>query len=300
MRVGGRVGPPRSGLHISCCGRGSAEAAVNHRVLLRWHGGRRRSRERCGEPVRSASHRCLSQDFSVPVKDIWSLWQQRKMSHETCKQQLLESRHIGATRHMTMLDAHIAEEQRVQHEVSIARARETVELDFRSFRKHPLLDEFMAQFRGVGVKPQARYRCLLLRGESRSGKTQRALSLFGSERTLSVNCQGVSPGLPSIRSFTPSRYEAILWDECTEQQVLHNKLCFQSGLQIVTLGQSACNAFAYDVLLHAVPMLLCSNTFSMTHSGGEPLPDEDAQWLRENVIEVRLEPGQKWYLDAEE
>jgi hypothetical protein len=42
-------------------------------------------------------------------------------------------------------------------------------------------------------------------------------------------------------------------------------------------------------------MLLCSNTFSMTHSGGKLLSDEDRNWLQENVIEVRLPAGQKWY-----
>ena len=50
-------------------------------------------------------------------------------------------------------------------------------------------------------------------------------------------------------------------------------------------------------LLHAVPMLLCSNTFSMTTSRGKDLPLEDAQWLAMNIIEVRLAEGETWYLE---
>lgn len=240
------------------------------------------------------------QDFLVSAKTIWELWQHRKMSAEDCKEQLLRSRHMGGVRLMGILDAHIAKERQAMYQNALDRARSTVEEDFVQFRGHPLLDEFMSQFQGASAKPLARYRCLLLRGESRSGKTQRALSLFGSDSTLAVNCQGVSPGLPCIKAFQRHRHAAILWDEVDEQQVLQNKLCFQSGLQIVTLGQSACNAFAYDVMLHAVPMLLCSNTFSMTTSGGKPLPKEDVQWLAENVIEVKLAPGEKWYLERHE
>lgn len=232
----------------------------------------------------------------VTTKTIWELWQHRKMASEDCKQELLRSRHTTAARLMGVLDAHIAEERRQVHVKALELARGLVELEFSRFRSHPLLDEFMAQFQGPTAKPLARYRCLLLRGESRAGKTQRALSLFGSDATLAVNCQGVSPGLPCIRRFSRSRHAAILWDEIDEQQVLQNKLCFQSGLQVVTLGQSACNAFAYEVMLHAVPMLLCSNTFSMTTSRGKDLPPEDVQWLAENIIEVRLAPGMKWYL----
>lgn len=237
------------------------------------------------------------QDFCVPVKSIWELWQHRKMSHEDCKQELLKSRHMGAAKLIGVLDAHIAEERRAVHLAALEQARGLVESEFGKFREHPLLDEFLAQFQGRMVKPQARYKCLLLRGESRSGKSQRALQLFGSDATLAVNCQGVSPGLPSIRSFNRSKHAAILWDEIDEQQVLQNKLCFQSGMQIVTLGQSACNAFAYEVLLHAVPMILCSNTFCMQVRNGKPLPEEDVQWLAENVIEVRLGPGEKWFLE---
>lgn len=226
------------------------------------------------------------------------MWQTRKMSTENTKRQLLESRNMGAAKLLGMLDAHILEETRLATEAELECARDLMEGTFMKFRSHPLIDEFLAQFE-QGAPPQSRYKCLLMRGESRAGKTLRALSLFGSPNTLCVNCQGCSPALPCIKAYNRSRHHAVLWDEIDEQQVLGNKLAFQSGLQLVTLGQSACNAFAYSVYLYRVPMLLCSNTFSMTHSRGKILSEEDRQWLLENVIEVRLPPGQKWYIEED-
>jgi hypothetical protein len=158
----------------------------------------------------------------------------------------------------------------------------------------------MAQFEGPSAKPLARYKCLLLRGETRSGKSARAKSLFGSDRTLCVNAQVKDGSLPCIKQFSRSRHAAILWDEIEEKQVLNNKLCFQSGLQMVALGQSACNAYAYELMLHGVAMLLCSNNFSMTHSDGKPLPQEDAEWLAGNIIEVALAKDEKWYIDKQD
>lgn len=249
------------------------------------------------------AHKCAChnawrpQDYSVPTKAIWELWQLHKMTTEHAKRQLLKSRNMGAARLISMLDAHALEEARERTEAELQVTREVIEGSYRQFREHPLLDEFTSQFSGEPSELRSRYKCLLLRGESRSGKTLRALSLFGSENTLSVNCQGCSPALPCIKKFSRDVHDAILWDEVDEQQVLCNKLAFQSGMQQVTLGQSACNAFAYSVYLFRIPMLLCSNTFSMTHSRGKILSQEDRQWLEQNIIEVQLPSGQKWYLE---
>lgn len=231
----------------------------------------------------------------MTTKTIWEMWQSHKMSTESTKKQLLQSRNMGAAKLIQMLDAHAAEEEKACIEASLALFRVGIEGGFTTFRTHHLIDEFMSQWQEHSSKPLTRYKSLLLRGESRSGKTLRAMGLFGSEATFPVNCQGCSPNLPSIRDFSRNRYQAILWDEVDEQQVLKNKMVFQSPMQMVTLGQSQCNAFAYPVFLYAVPMLLCSNTFSMTHSGGKLLSDEDRNWLQEDVIEVRLPAGQKWY-----
>ena len=124
------------------------------------------------------------------------------------------------------------------------------------------------------------------------------MSLFGAEHTLSVNCQGVSPSLPSIRAFDRAQHSAILWDEVDEAQVLNNKLVFQAGNSTVAMSQSACNAFSYEKYLYAVPMLLCSNVFSYHVSRGKQLPAEDQQWLTENVLLAELAEDDKWFVNS--
>ena len=46
-------------------------------------------------------------------------------------------------------------------------------------------------------------------------------------------------------------------------------------------------------------MILCSNTFRMTQEEGLKDPtDED--WLQANILDARLEPGQRWYFSPAE
>ena len=156
------------------------------------------------------------------------------------------------------------------------------------------------QFSKVHTAPCHRYFSLLIRGESRAGKTALAKSLWGAEHTLVVNCQGCTPHLPSIADFDRDEHMAITWDEIDEQQVLQNEVVFQAGASVVTLGQSKCNQYSYGSFLHGVPMILCSNTFVLPGKGRQThLPAMDAAWLEKNVVEVALPHGEVWYQDDE-
>jgi hypothetical protein len=136
---------------------------------------------------------------------------------------------------------------------------------------------------------------LLFRGPSESAKSKKAGSLFGSEYTLVVICQGMAPALPSIRAFDKKQHMAILWDEIEPCQVLQNKMVFQSGLDPVTLQQSACNAHSYEKHLFEVPMLMCSNKFDFRGTEKKPLDPKDTQWLEQNIYVVDPPPSGKWY-----
>ena len=74
-----------------------------------------------------------------------------------------------------------------------------------------------------------RFRPLLLRGQSRTGKTCQAQSLYGIEDTLLLNCQGFKDCMPSIRGFQRPVHQAILWDEISPAPLCANMLIFQSG-----------------------------------------------------------------------
>ena len=109
-----------------------------------------------------------------------------------------------------------------------------------------------------------------------------------------VNCQGLGTNLPSLRQFSREKHLCIIFDECSSQQVLANELVFQAGVDPVTLGQSACNVHAYEIWLHAVPMILCSNDFQMVSSNNEAMTQAEEDWLTTNIIDGSLPAGETW------
>ena len=76
-------------------------------------------------------------------------------------------------------------------------------------------------------------------------------------------------------------------------QVLGAKEVFHSAAGVVSLGQSNCNQFAYDVWLYGIAHILCSNAFAISEEEGQSA--EDADWLSSNIIDITLPPGQCWY-----
>ena len=241
-----------------------------------------------------------SQDWSVPLRYIHDLWSRRKMSSEDAKSEALASRGMGCKKFMEVIDFTTEEETRLQEEAQVTKVQNRLALTLRPFRNSSIIDEFMEQFARHLQDPQIRYKILLMRGNSRSGKTQRAKALFGPSRTLALNCQGMSPDLPSIAGYDRKAHDAIVWDEIDEHQVLSNKVAFQSGVDPVTLGQSKCNQHAYRRWLHGVPMILCSNTFKWPGDCNHDLPHEDAQWLVENIFMAPVPASGCWYvLDGE-
>lgn len=232
----------------------------------------------------------------MPMRFIHDLWARRKLSHHATKMEALLSRQMGARRLMEMVDFVAEEEARLEQnaQVKVVEARLTKTL--RPFRSSPGIEEFMQQFLVINAEPKSRYRMLLLRGSSCSGKTQKARSLFGSTASLLLNCQGMSPDLPSIEGFNRSQHQAIVWDEIDHKQVLGNKVAFQSGVDPVTLGQSKCNQHAYRRWLHGTPMILCSNVFQWPEDEGHTLSKADADWILANVIMVPVPKGKAWYV----
>ena len=168
-----------------------------------------------------------------------------------------------------------------------------LERSLGSFCAHPKVDEWLEQRAHDALRPHFRSKSLLLRGKSRSGKSQKALSLFGYTRTLLVNCQGLESALPSLRAYDRVKHDAIVFDEVDERQILANKLVFQCGPWPVELSQSVCSQHCYTRWFHGCAMILCSNTFRMTQQEGLGAEAED--WLTSNVIDARLGADEVWY-----
>ena len=155
-------------------------------------------------------------------------------------------------------------------------------------------DAFVHQFLDAESQVAFRFQSLLFRGPSQIGKSQRAMAHWGMHRSLVLNCQGLDTALPNLQEFSKKDFDCIVYDEISERQVLANKVVFQSGPKLVTLGQSPCGPFRYQRDLYAVPMILCSNDFKLTVDDG--LEPAQAQWLAKNVMVADLPPGTKtWF-----
>jgi len=237
----------------------------------------------------------------VPLTNIHSSWQKDKMSSADAKAEILRSRAVGSEKMLRVIEFHEKARKDVETKNMSNHVLAKLKSKEKKFRQDVTVDVWAKQFVDVYTNPMYRYTCLLLRGESRAGKTAFAVSIFGFERTLVVNCQGCSPDLPSIEAFDFSRHVAIVWDEIDEQQVLHNKQVFQAPAHVVTLGQSKCNQFACAKLLHGVAMVLCSNTFAYPHTGcNTSLTPMDENWITSNIYEVQLPAGEVWYEETPE
>ena len=236
----------------------------------------------------------LLQDFPVSSKMVMQQWQQRKLSTQQALDDLVTSRCTRAVACITVVEALRDRENAKEEKRLVEAVLRELEGSLGRFRDHPVVQKWLTEH--VNNKTRAHFRssCLLLRGASRAGKTQKAFSLFGYSRTLVVNCQGLGTALPSLREFMRTEHDCIVFDEIDEQQVLQNKLTFQCGPWPVELSQSVCNQHSYRRWFYNCAMILCSNTFRMTEEDG--LKDEAAiDWLRANIYDARLDKGEKWY-----
>ena len=237
-----------------------------------------------------------AQDFLISFKMVHDNWAAKKISHDVARDLAMRSRCLGCDKLIHLISW---VQEREQTEVICRQAealRGILESSLGRFRTSPKIVVWQSQYMASKLEQSLRYMALLLRGKSKSGKTRKAISIFGHPRSLVVNCQGLGANLPSLRSFSREKHKCIIFDECNSRQVLSNKLVFQAGVDPVTLGQSACNAHAYDVWFHAVPMILCSNDFQMEGNASAPMSSEEEEWLAANIIDGSLPEGEAWHI----
>ena len=231
-------------------------------------------------------------------KSIFTLWQQGKLSTEVCLRDLARSRCLQAQKFYTCVlwsrekQSQISESWQVQHVLS------SMEASLQAFRAHPLIDAWLQSYQVDLARPTWRFKCLLLRGRSLSGKSQKGMSLFGIKHTLVLNCQGCVSALPDLKGFDRLLHKALLFDEVDHRLVLGNKLLFQAGPVPLALCQSACQQHVYHRWFFRKPMVLCSNIFQLDESSNPDslVSKEDSDWLRANIVEVCLPDEQTWFV----
>ena len=241
-------------------------------------------------------NKCTLQDFPIKTDWVLSLWQQRKCNATDAVRDMLKSRARGALGAIEVVMTTTQKEHMESQRHEIDRVQILLTNALGAFRPHPRIDTFQDQYDPANYGVLHRYKSLGLFGGTQIGKSSKAISIFGLKATLKVSCQGLAPGtIPSISRLDRRIHSAILWDEIRPDQVLGAKEVFQSAPWVVSLSQSNCNQFAYEVWLYGIAHILCSNSFPMTVSEG--VSKEDADWLCSNIIDVTLPEGQRWYFD---
>lgn len=224
-------------------------------------------------------------------------WKRGKISDQTAQADIVKVREPGQMRLLTFFEWRLARLLKEHHQdfTQVILAEE--QHHCLPFHDHPMIPLWLGQYIDTSAALY-RHKSLLIRGKSRSGKTQKACSIFGFSASLVVNCQGIGSNLPSLTHLDRSVHKAIIFDEANYEQVVSNKQFFQAGARAVQLGQSACNQFAYSVFVYKLPIILCSNKFPITVEEG--LSEEDADWLGANIFDVPQPVGGKWYIGGEE
>ena len=232
----------------------------------------------------------------MPVGVIWAAWRGHKISDDDVCKEFIRSRDRGAVAALHDVEILIKRARTLGLESEIRRVQVLLQSQQRGFVSHPVITEFMSQFESSRYGADHRKKCLLLIGDSQQGKSSKAVSLFGPEKTLKVSCQGLPSGvLPGLARLDRSVHKSIVWDEIRPDQVVNNRELFQSNAFEQFLQQSVCNQHAYSVWVYHIAQILCANSFDME---SDELSPGDTQWLQSNLMVVQLGPGQKWYLSV--
>ena len=65
--------------------------------------------------------------------------------------------------------------------------------------------------------------------------------------------------------------------------VIRCKKVFQSGINMVQVGNSPTNCFLHTFFLHGIKMVIGSNTWTRELNDME---DDDREWIKENSVHV--------------
>ena len=87
---------------------------------------------------------------------------------------------------------------------------------------------------------------------------------------------------PRLAQVQQSGTQGHRFDEAYYKMVIGNKALFQAALEQVSLGQSTCNAYSYQVWLYAVPLIVSCNEWMQ---GAEA---HEKAWLDKNSVVVNV------------
>ena len=141
----------------------------------------------------------------------------------------------------------------------------------------PVVENWKKQYQHA----MSRYRFLILQGESRFGKTKYATKLFGSHRTLVIDCSNGK--VPDLREFDPVKHRCVILDEMPLKSVMVHKRVIQAPAEEVTLGSSETQMHAYRKFFGRAAFVVTTNKF---YDDWKHLDNSDKDWIVKNSFIV--------------
>jgi hypothetical protein len=223
-----------------------------------------------------------------PVKLNWvsELRALNKVSNKSFVKEALHARAartMGVLRDVAQQEAAIAA---LRQEEEAAAVQLAIRRGLRPFRVVPAVLEWQQQYlpacEGGPEEPLGRFKFLVLNGNSCTGKSRFARSLF--KNPYIVQCQGVPE--PDLRNFLREEHGCIICEEACWRMVVSNKWAFQAQDEKVWMAQTRCQIAAYEVWLWAKPIIVCCNDWL---HGVDPVADaKNVDWLASNSVVVQV------------
>ena len=214
-----------------------------------------------------------------PVKDTWitSFLASRKITALVAREAYLSSI-FRAQYNIQQLEYVEMERKKMAVLDRIKQVDTLLRKELKPWRTFVTINKWRDQYNTL----LGRYHFLVLDGPSCTGKTRFALCLNPPGATLYADC---SMGGPMLRMFDRENHLAIVLDEIRPQVAITFKKALQASNELVTLGSSPTMCSAYNLYLHRVMIICCSNTWADDLAHMKPV---DRDWLESNSVYVEV------------
>ena len=151
--------------------------------------------------------------------------------------------------------------------------------------QRPFKEEVIEQLRPWAAQfdhMAMRYKFLILRGGSQSGKSTLAKSLHTIFNWKRPYIQVVQDTLfADLKEFSRAEHGLVVFDNINDMQfIMGQRALVQSNDMVHTLGQSATGIYAYSVWLYKIP-IVGTVDLSATWNSSDP-------WMRDNMVLIDL------------
>ena len=233
--------------------------------------------------------KCPFEEYPVSGKWVFQLVQMEKITFSAARAELIKTGE-NLCRVLPDLDKHHAECTAARLHKRAAEVQHLLGATSCRSVRVPEVEAWKARY-GRGVWRRKKF--LVLEGKSGTGKTEFVRGLFGSDKTLELNCAGVVA--VNLRDYRPLEHKVVLWDEASPALVLGNRKLFQCPPCWIDLGHSATGSLVYKVWVNEAVFVIATNRWA---SALEELVREDREWLQANQVYVHV--TQPLWLDDED